>query len=98
MHLLTWDHREQPSFEAIECILNAMGAPVHLTVVETQDDQYAVIFAREQVSPEEAQAMYERFLSAPQESAPRLLLAPGVLGGLAHRAELSTGPPHERKG
>jgi hypothetical protein len=63
LHLLTWDHRAQPDWDAFRAVCVALGLEIVVTEVDTGDDQYALIVSRDPVTPEEAQARYASFLA-----------------------------------
>lgn len=57
--ILTWDCREQPDLADLAAALaEVSNGTVHLTEVDTGDDQYAIVLDSRPVTKQEAYEMY----------------------------------------
>jgi hypothetical protein len=61
--ILTWDWRGQPNLAELARVLtDVSNGTVHLTEVDTGDDQYAIVLSPQPVNKPDAYAMYRRDL------------------------------------
>lgn len=57
--VITWDWREQPDLDELATAIRELSDDrIHLTVVDTDSDQYAVVVSRGRLTAEGAAAAY----------------------------------------
>lgn len=57
--VITWDYRQQPDLDVLATAVRELSDDrVHITTVDTNSDQYAIVVSRGRLSPVSALAAY----------------------------------------